>query len=138
MEQVEQVQLQGNLLLGSLDPVDASEASHEVLEREGLAIRVHSYDLALQQELGGGEGLRDRDDLGQAIRDVAQTAAEDADPVALPMDLNASGVELVLDRGLPPRVPRGPRPNPRPSRRASVSSARGAAGRGTGGRAAPR
>src|SRR5205807_2812621 len=100
LEQVEQEQFQGNLLLRRLDPMDAPEATHEVLKWQGLSVRVHGDDLAFQEKLGGPKGLRDRDNLGQAVRDVAQTPAKDADPVALPMDLNPSAVELVLDRRL--------------------------------------
>src|SRR5438046_10183606 len=104
MEEVEEVELQGDLLLGRLDSMDAAEPTHEVLEREGLAVRIDRDDLAFQEEFGGGEGLRNRDDLRQTVRDVAQPSGEDAHRVASVVDLDAGSVELVLDRRLAPML----------------------------------
>ena len=64
MEEVEEEQLQRDFLLRGLDPVDPSEAPHQILEREGLAGRIDRDDLAFQEELGRGQGSRHRDDLG--------------------------------------------------------------------------
>ena len=104
VEEVEEAELQGDLLLGRLDSMDAAEPTHEVLEREGLAVRIDRDDLAFQQEFRGGERLRDRDDLRQAVRDVAQPPGEDADRVAFAVDLDAGSVELVLDGRLAPML----------------------------------
>ncbi len=97
VEHVEQVQLQRNLFRGGLDPVHASEAAHEVLERKRLSVSVHGDDLAFEQEFGRGQGFRDRDDLGKAGRDIAQPPTEDLHRLPLPMDLNARAIQLVLD-----------------------------------------
>src|SRR5881628_4169847 len=74
---IEQVQLQRNLLLGRFDAVHASEATHEILKREWLAVSIHGDDLAFEQELGRGQSFRDCDELGQAGRDIAQPPTED-------------------------------------------------------------
>src|SRR2546427_163874 len=55
VEHVEEIQLQRNLFRGRLDPVHASEAAHEVLERERLSVLVHRDDLAFEQEFGRGQ-----------------------------------------------------------------------------------
>src|SRR2546422_2023243 len=98
VEDIEQVQLQWNLFLGRFDAVHAPEAAHEILKWKRLALPVHRDDLAFEQKLGRGQCLRNRDDLGKAGRDIAQSPTEDLHRVALAMNLDPRAVELVLDR----------------------------------------
>ena len=61
---------------------------------------VRRDDFPLHEELRGGQRPGDRDDLRKARGDVAEPPTEDADRLALPVDLNSCAVELVFDRGL--------------------------------------
>ena len=98
VEDIEQVQLQWNLFLGRFDAVHTPEAAHEILKWKRLALPVHRDDLAFEQKLGRGQCLRNRDDLGKAGRDIAQSPTEDLHRIALAMNLDPRAVELVLDR----------------------------------------
>ena len=100
VEQVEEVQLQRDLLFRRLDAVHAAESAHQVLERERFPLVVRGDDFPLEEELRGGQRPGNRDDLRKARGDVAEPPTENADRVALPVDLDSCAVELVFDRGL--------------------------------------
>ena len=97
IEEVEQVQLQGDLPPERLDLVDPPEAAHQLLERAGPSLRVHRDDLAFQEERFRGHGPRELDDLGHALCDVRQPPAEHPHLVPPPVDLDAGAVELELE-----------------------------------------
>ena len=99
MEDIEEVEFQRNLFLGRFDAVHAPEAAHEILKRKRLALAVDGDDLALEQEIGRGQSLRNRDDIGKAGRDIAQPPTEDFHRLALAVNLDPGAIELVLDRG---------------------------------------
>ncbi len=80
------------------DVMHAAEAPHELLKRQRTAVGAEGHDLAVENERGGREASRARDDVGQARRHVGETARPDRHARTVTVDLHARAVVLVLER----------------------------------------
>ena len=96
VEHVEEAHQQRIATGGRIVP---TERGHRVLERLRRRVLVQPEHLAVQHERLGRCGRRERDRPREPRRHVVEVARVDAHLVALPVHLDASAVELPLDRG---------------------------------------